>query len=319
MASAPSLAEAASAFADHLSGERRMSPRTVEAYGRDLAQLDDFLTGAAMADLARLTASDWRAFLAHRRREGAGARTLQRQLSSLRTFLGYAGRRYGIRNETLALIDAPKAPRRAPRPVSAPAAQNLIADALSRPGQPAWIRARDAAVLSLLYGGGLRISEALALRCADHPLPEMLRVAGKGGKTRLVPVLPAVRDAITEHCDASPDTDINWQEAAGYTVNRSDDRGVIVTLPGPGDVITRAGTGDHVSVWQHPEDASCYYILTRRDNLDYYGITVWAPENGPEEGSGLTLFSQDPGAPHGWSMLSDRELLDMHHGAGDLA
>lgn len=205
----PGFTEAAHAFAEHLAGERRMSPRTVEAYGRDLARLDDFLIEhlgrrPRLCDLAGLQAADWRAFLAARRREGAGARTLQRQLSAIRSFLAYARRRWGTQNSALALVDAPRAPRRTPRPVSAPAARELIADAGANPDTPAWIRARDAAVLSLLYGAGLRISEALALTGRDHRLPEVLRVTGKGGKTRIVPVLPAVREAVTAYVEACP-------------------------------------------------------------------------------------------------------------------
>lgn len=209
MAEAVSFTEAARHFAGHLSGERRMSPRTVEAYGRDLQQLDEFLTGhlgarPALADLAALKPADWRGFLAARRSEGAGARTLQRQLSAVRSFFDYARRRWGIENSSLALIDAPKAPRRTPRPVSQNAARELIADAATAPDTPAWVRARNAGVLSLLYGAGLRISEALALTARDHPLPEVLRVTGKGAKTRIVPVLPAVREAVAAYVEACP-------------------------------------------------------------------------------------------------------------------
>lgn len=209
MAERIAFTEAARLFAGHLSGERRMSPRTVEAYGRDLSQLDEFLTGhlgtrPSLADMEALKPADWRGFLAERRREGAGARTLQRQLSAVRSFFGYARRRWGIENAALGLIDAPKAPRRAPRPVSETAARDLIADAAANPDSPAWVRARNAAVLSLLYGAGLRISEALALTGRDHPLPEVLRITGKGGKTRIVPVLPAVREAVGAYVEASP-------------------------------------------------------------------------------------------------------------------
>ena len=209
MAEPVPFAAACRAFAGHLAGERRMSPRTVEAYGRDLAQLEDFLTGhlgkrPALADLEALAPADWRAFLAARRREGAGARTLQRQLSAVRSFFAYARRRWGAENAALALVDAPKAPRRAPRPVSEPAARELIADAASDPDTPAWVRARDAAVLSLLYGAGLRISEALSLKGRDHPLPEVLRITGKGSKTRIVPVLPAVSQAVSAYVAATP-------------------------------------------------------------------------------------------------------------------
>ncbi|WP_270374256.1 tyrosine recombinase XerC [Marinicauda sp. Alg238-R41] len=203
------LFEAMRAFADHLSGERRLSPRTVEAYGRDLEQLDSFLTGHLgkrpdLRVLAGLSPGDWRAFLAARRGEGVGPRTLQRQLSAVRAFLGYARRRWGIENASLALIDAPKAPRRTPRPVSRTAALDLIADAAANIDLPDWVRRRDGALLTLLYGAGLRISEALSLTGADTPLPDVLRMTGKGGKTRIVPVLPAVRDAVEAYVEACP-------------------------------------------------------------------------------------------------------------------
>ncbi|PWE18230.1 recombinase XerC [Marinicauda salina] len=199
---------AIASFLAHLSGERRLSPRTVEAYGRDLSGLAEFLTGhlgarPRLADLAGLESADWRAWLADRRRDGVGARTLQRGLSAVRSFFAYARRRWGVENAALGLVEAPKAPRRAPRPVSEPAAKALLADVLEADG-PEWTRARDAAVLSLLYGCGLRISEALALTGADHPLPETLRIAGKGGKTRIAPVLPAVRDAVERYAAACP-------------------------------------------------------------------------------------------------------------------
>jgi integrase/recombinase XerC len=199
---------AIAAFLAHLQGERRLSPRTVEAYGRDLAQLSGFLAGhlgraPRLSDLAALSPADWRAWLADRRRDGVGPRTLQRALSAVRTFFAYARRRWGLENPSLAMIESPRAPRRAPRPLSVPAAKSLIDEAGSEAGEP-WRQARDAAVLGLLYGAGLRVSEALALEGRDLPLPEALRVTGKGGRTRLVPVLPAVRDLAAAYARLCP-------------------------------------------------------------------------------------------------------------------
>lgn len=206
MAENPSSGAARAAFLEHLEG-RRKSARTIEAYGRDLDQLFDFLTGhlgktVMLGDLAGLAAADWRAFLAERRRDGAGPRTLQRQLSAVRSFFAFARKRWGLENPALALVEAPKAPRRMPRPVSETAAKALIADA-GADGEP-WTAARDAAVLSLLYGCGLRISEALSLTGGEAALPSPLRIAGKGGKTRIVPVLPAVRDAVARYAELCP-------------------------------------------------------------------------------------------------------------------
>ncbi|KAA5803498.1 tyrosine recombinase XerC [Alkalicaulis satelles] len=196
------------AWLDHLSGERRLAARTLDAYGRDVAGLLEFLGGhlggpVTLGALAGLEAADWRAWLAARRREGCGVRTLQRGLSAARSFFHYARRRWGLDNPALHLVEAPKAPRRMPRPVSESAARALI----GAPGEsdaPAWIAARDTAILSLLYGCGLRISEALALTGAEHPLPRTLRVAGKGGRMRIVPVLDQVRDAVTAYAALCP-------------------------------------------------------------------------------------------------------------------
>lgn len=206
MAEGLSSGAARAAFLDHLEGQRK-SARTIEAYGRDLDQLFEFLAGhlggaVMLSDLQALGPADWRAFLADRRREGAGARTLQRKLSSIRSFFAYARKRWGLENVALSLVEAPKAARRMPRPVSETAARALIADA-GENAEP-WIAARDAAVLSLLYGCGLRISEALALTGRDTALPKTLRVAGKGGKTRIVPVLPAVSEAVARYAALCP-------------------------------------------------------------------------------------------------------------------
>jgi len=201
-----SLSQAIAAFLAHAGGERRLAPRTLDAYARDLEQAETFLAlhlGGApdLAGAAALSAADWRAFLADRRRDGAGARTLQRNLSTLNGFARYVRRRWGLEFSGLALIDPPKAPRRKPRPVSETAAAEMIGAAGDAPG---WIGLRDAALVTLLYGCGVRLSEALALRVRDLPLGETIRVAGKGGRTRLVPVLPAVRDAMDAYAAALP-------------------------------------------------------------------------------------------------------------------
>jgi integrase/recombinase XerC len=200
------LSTAIAAFLAHAGGERRLAARTLEAYARDLEQAERFLTdhlGAqpTLSAAASLSPADWRAFLASRRRDGAGARTLQRNLSTLNGFARYARRRWGLEFAGLALIDPPKAPRRQPRPVSEDAARALIKDAAEPAG---WVGLRDAALITLLYGCGLRLSEALALRAADLPLGQALRVSGKGGKTRIVPVLPAVREALDAYAAALP-------------------------------------------------------------------------------------------------------------------
>jgi integrase/recombinase XerC len=165
----------------------------------------EHLGGAASCeDLAQLTASDFRAFLARRRKEGAESRTLARQLSSLRSFYRFAEKQGLFRNAALSAIRSPKLPHRVPKPVAPDKARDLVkADALADADTPQWVLARDEAVLTLLYAAGLRISEALSLtpRQADQPV---LRVTGKGNKTRIVPLLPAARDAITRYRDLCP-------------------------------------------------------------------------------------------------------------------
>lgn len=202
------LANARLIFGQHLSGERRLSPKTVEAYGRDLDQFAGFLGGhlgrpVNLADLADLRAADFRAFMASRRRDGLSARSLARALSAIRTFYAYAERRWGIENAALTLVEAPKLGRSKPKPVSEAGARALIEEAGRGEGAD-WIEARDVAVLSLLYGCGLRISEALGRTGRDRELRDSMQITGKGGKTRLVPILPVVREAVAHYAALCP-------------------------------------------------------------------------------------------------------------------
>ena len=191
-------------FLAHLAGERRLADKTVEAYGRDISGFLTFQTehlGGAVTsdDLAGLTPRDFRAYLAARRsRDDLGARSVARLLSALRTFYRYLERRYGLKNSALSLISAPRAKRNLPKPVSARTAQEMINGGGIIDELP-WVEARDAAVLTLLYGAGLRISEALNLTGSAHPMPDVMRITGKGGKTRIMPILPAIRDAVAEY------------------------------------------------------------------------------------------------------------------------
>ncbi|MEE2526904.1 tyrosine recombinase XerC [Hyphobacterium sp. HN65] len=199
---------ALSAWLDHLAGEKRYSEKTVESYGRDVEGFLDFQfahRGARLSigDLGSLRASDYRAWLASRRREGVSARSLARFLSSVRSFYRYIERRWGVDGSALGLVETPKVPRSLPKPISADAARQMIAETAARE-KPDWVAARDEAVLMLLYGCGLRISEALALTGSDLPLGEVIRVTGKGQKTRLVPVLPAVREAMARYVALCP-------------------------------------------------------------------------------------------------------------------
>jgi integrase/recombinase XerC len=192
-----------------LKTERRAATKTVEAYGRDLQQfiafLGEHLGGAPGLDDARgLIAADFRGFLAARRNDGVTSRSLARQLSAIRSFFRWLERNGLARNSAIDAVRGPKLPHGVPKPLSIGNARATIAaDALSDGETPKWVVARDAAVLTLLYGCGLRISEALALTPGETE-GEMLTVLGKGGKTRIVPMMAAGRAAIRQYLELCP-------------------------------------------------------------------------------------------------------------------
>ncbi len=201
-------------FLDWLENERRASPRTLEAYGSDLADFLGFLARhlGGEPDLAMLTAlrpADLRAWMAVQHETGLTASTRARRLTALRGFFRYLARRQRCENAAISLIGTPKVRRPAPRPLTEPDATVLTQD-IGEDADTPEIQARDVALFTLLYGCGLRISEALSLRVADAPLPgsdAMLRVTGKGSKQRLVPVLPVVREAIAALLQVHPSPD----------------------------------------------------------------------------------------------------------------
>jgi integrase/recombinase XerC len=192
------------AWLSMLKAERRASAYTLRNYAATLERFARHIGAPFKAKrLARLEARDFRAFLAARREEGVGAATLKLDLSALRSFFAHLRRRHGIDNDAIAVMRAPTAKERLPRPVSERDAERLLAMSAGREAAP-WLGLRDAALLMLLYGAGLRISEALSLRQRDAPLGEGLRIAGKGGKSRDVPILPAVAEAIEAYRRALP-------------------------------------------------------------------------------------------------------------------
>jgi integrase/recombinase XerC len=197
----------------HLRAERRLSPKTLEAYARDIRQCLDFLcehwgTRVTLARFSRLEASDIRAFMAMRRADDIAGRSLMRTLAGLRSFGRFLEREGKGKLGALSAIRAPKVGKTLPKPVPMAAAKRL-ADADERAGETreTWVLARDAAVMALLYGSGLRISEALGLKRGDVPKPgegDVLVVTGKGNKTRMVPVLQNVLQLIEDYAAVCP-------------------------------------------------------------------------------------------------------------------
>src|SRR5882757_4622732 len=197
----------------HLRAERRLSPKTLEAYARDLRQCLDFLCQhwgdrVTLVRFAALEASDIRAFMAMRRADDIAGRSLMRTLAGLRSFGRFLEREGKGKVGALSAIRAPKVGKTLPKPIQIAAAKRFT-DADERAGEnrDPWIWARDAAVMALLYGSGLRISEALGLKRRDVPLPgagDVLIVTGKGNKTRMVPVLQNVLTLVQNYVAICP-------------------------------------------------------------------------------------------------------------------
>ena len=210
---APDVAGEAVRWLSYLAAERRMSPKTVEAYGRDLRQFIEFLCehlGARVtfAALNGLTPADVRGFMASRRAQGIGGRSLMRSLAGIRSFARFLEKNQRGKVGALAAVRTPKIAKTLPKPLAIASARSMT-DTSLRAGEPRepWILARDAAVLGLLYGSGLRISEALGLRAKDFPSPgkgDVITVTGKGNKKRMVPVLGQVSKLVDDYRKLCP-------------------------------------------------------------------------------------------------------------------
>ncbi len=199
------------AWLEHLAHERRLSPRTLEAYGHIgrlyVAFLERHRGGPqTLADLGAVTAAEVRAHLAERRSgdRPLNARSLSQTLAAIRGFHVFLDRRCGVAAPQLALVRGPRVKPSLPRPVTEDQARGLLHEPEADPDAEPWEAARDRAVLTLLYGCGLRISEALSLKRSDAPLPDALRITGKGEKMRLAPVLPQVREAVDAYLALQP-------------------------------------------------------------------------------------------------------------------
>lgn len=203
----PELGAQIGAWMAYLRSVRRLSPNTLEAYGRDLGQFIGFLsmhTGGPVgfATLKALRAADLRGFMAKRRAESLGSRSLARALSAIRSFFRYLEREGLLSTEALNAVRTPKQPKSLPKPLTVLEARQTITATGEMEERP-WIAARDMAVLCLCYGAGLRISEALGLSRADFDGPT-LRVLGKGGKMRAVPIIAPVRQAVEVYLSLCP-------------------------------------------------------------------------------------------------------------------
>jgi integrase/recombinase XerC len=203
----PGQRAALAQWLSHLSALDGAAANTVTAYAADVTRWLDFLgrhRGGAegTAALVQVPQGDLRAWMAHERARGLGPRSMARALSAVKGFTAWLAEREGVDATTILSTRGPKFRRKLPRPLTEDGARDMIATV---DGQAeGWIAARDAAVVTLLYGCGLRISEALGLTGAESPLPETLRIRGKGDKTRIVPVIPAARAAVARYAGLVP-------------------------------------------------------------------------------------------------------------------
>lgn len=198
-----SRAEILGAWQSYLTDSRRRSPHTVRAYRAAAQRIVDARDLSSFDEVASLEAHDLRAHLAARRAEGIANASAARELSALKAFIAFARSEAGDPDPAAPRVRGPRIKKGLPRPVTPDEAVNL-ADMVDGTATEDWIGARDRAVLLLMYGSGLRIAEALSLQGRDTPLGEVLQVTGKGGKQRLVPILPITREAVAEYAGACP-------------------------------------------------------------------------------------------------------------------
>nr|WP_254445808.1 tyrosine recombinase XerC [Ruegeria arenilitoris] len=204
----PACRDALQHWLDSLSALAGRSENTQTAYRGDVTEFLSFMTlhhseQQGLAALARISVSDMRAWMADQRSSGVGARSLARKLSAVKSFYRWLAERQGFEPTAVLSTRAPKFTKKLPRPLAEDAARAMI-DTVEVQSANDWVAARDVAVVTLLYGCGLRISEALSLTGADAPLPDSLRILGKGGKERIVPVLPAARAVVDRYLRLCP-------------------------------------------------------------------------------------------------------------------
>ncbi|MEM9796805.1 MAG: tyrosine recombinase XerC [Pseudomonadota bacterium] len=208
LALSPVLRDVLAAWLDHLRALDGASEATITAYGQDVVGLLTFLTQhrggtLVLGDIGGIGPSDMRAWMAQERMRGMSARSTARRLSAVKTFVRWLSDREGFDPSAILSTRAPRFRKPLPRPIPQDAAKALI-EVTGQQADVAWVACRDVAVLTVLYGCGLRISECLSLRGRDAPLGDMLRIHGKGGKERLVPVLHVAQEAVARYVAACP-------------------------------------------------------------------------------------------------------------------
>jgi integrase/recombinase XerC len=203
------VVEAVENWLSHLVYERALSPLTCEAYARDIRTFLTWLTGylghsPCAGDLEHLNAKTVRAFLAARRKQGIESRSIARALSALRVFFRWLEKQDHLTNRAFQRVQRPKVGHSVPKPLTRDRAAALVVGGVD--AEEPWIAARDSAVLLLLYGAGLRLSEALSIIRKDAPtgMRDVMRIVGKGQKERMVPILPVTRDAIASYIKLCP-------------------------------------------------------------------------------------------------------------------
>jgi len=204
----PAARDALQEWLDHEKSLKGSAENTVTAYAGDVTEFLAFITGhkgesQGLGALSKITISDIRAWMANSRGAGVGPRSLARKLSAVKVFYRWLAAREGFEPTAVLLTRSPKFTKKLPRPLAIDAARDMIETVEMQSLEP-WVAARDAAVVTLLWGCGLRISEALALKGIDAPLPQIMRIIGKGGKERIVPVVDAARAAVDAYVKACP-------------------------------------------------------------------------------------------------------------------
>lgn len=204
----PAARDALETFLTHQRSIKGAATNTVTAYGGDITEFLVFMTvhsgqTQGLGALARISTQDMRAWMARTRTGGVGSRSLARKLSAVKAFYKWLAGREGFEPTAVLSTRSPKFTKKLPRPLAEDAARDVL-DIASLQSTKPWVGARDTAVLTLLWGCGLRISEALSLTGEDTPMPQVLRIVGKGGKERIVPVVDAARDAVAAYVTACP-------------------------------------------------------------------------------------------------------------------